>query len=116
MPTNESFYYFAAGVFIINHRAADLPDLLAVAREWLGNDNFCELVVRRVSERDCGIQFVYMSTDYGCTRIKKYQLDLVTRFGATFCSSDFCEYDSSGDCAKPFEGLVRLRASPVSHS
>lgn len=111
MSSSFASHYFAAGVFKVDFRAAGYPDLLAVAREWRRDPNFHELIVRSVSDKNFGIQFVYLSTDGRPKAIKQYRDQLRGRFGEGLYATDYCEYDSEGDGARPFDGIVELRAA-----
>lgn len=111
MSSSSLSHYFAAGVFKIDFRAAGYPDLLAIAREWRNDPNFHELVIRSVSDKNFGIQFVYISTDGRTKAIRQYRDQLRGRFGEGLYATDYCEYDSEGHGARPFDGIVELRAA-----
>lgn len=72
--------YVAAGVFKVDYKAAGYPDLLKLAQEWAQDPHFYELIVRKVSEDNFGIQFVYISNDPENSNIKKYKKDLLEKY------------------------------------
>jgi hypothetical protein len=96
--------YFAAGVFKVAHSAAGYPDLLAVAREWAKDPGFVELIVRKVSKDNWGIQFVYAS-EAKERPIESCREQLRARYGESVCAVDFCQ-NCGERCA---EGLVVLK-------
>jgi hypothetical protein len=103
--------YFAAGVFKVDHSAAGYPDLLAVAREWAKDPGFVELLVRKVSKDNWGIQFVYASKAKE-RPMKVCQEQLRAKYGESVCAVDFCHNCGEG-CG---EGLVVLKQAAALRS
>jgi hypothetical protein len=77
---NKHSYYVAAGVFKVDYKAAGYPDLHTIAKEWAKDANFHELIVRKVSEDNFGIQFVYISSNPDQENIKKYKQELLQKY------------------------------------
>lgn len=73
--------YVAAGVFKIDYMSAGFPELKKIAQEWAKDSNFYELIIRGVSEKNYGIQFVYISDNARDENIKKYKNELIEKFG-----------------------------------
>lgn len=49
----------AIGVIKFPYKKAGYPDILKIANEWCKDPNFYQVIVRKVSESDFGIQFIY---------------------------------------------------------
>ena len=59
--SNNSRYYYVAGVIKFRDRKAGYPDVKKIAQEWVDKDpNFKQVLVRLVSQSSWGIQFVYI--------------------------------------------------------
>ncbi|MBX7145581.1 MAG: hypothetical protein K1X79_14110 [Oligoflexia bacterium] len=100
--------YCAAGVFKLDYTVAGFPDLIKVAREWSKDPGFHELIVRKVSESNFGIQFVYIGQNRDRGFIAKYRNDLEKRFGAVY-AVDYNENTSEEPADRAYEGLVVLK-------
>jgi len=66
---SENRKLFAAGVFKVDKKSAGYKDLYDLAQERKNDENFHELIVRRVSEDNYGIQFVYIDNNIGEAKI-----------------------------------------------
>jgi len=99
--------FYAAGVFKIDARSAGYPDLLKIAQEWAKDENFYEIIVRGVSEKNFGIQFVYIANleEDSNHPIKKYKNELQEKFGDGFYAWD---YQHSND-EKSINDIVVLK-------
>lgn len=69
--------HFVCGVIKVDYKVAGYRDLMKVAQEWAQDENFYELIVRTVSERNFGIQFTYYAEGtqggwFGDTYIKPF--------------------------------------------
>lgn len=51
----------AIGVVKFSQEKAGLPDVRKIAQEWLKDTGFKQIIVRKVSKDDYGIQFIYIS-------------------------------------------------------
>ncbi len=60
--TNQNFTYSSIGVVKFSQEEAGLPDVRKIAQEWLIDPCFKQIIVRKVSKDDYGIQFIYIST------------------------------------------------------
>ncbi|MFN7160580.1 MAG: hypothetical protein ACK4NC_03145 [Candidatus Gracilibacteria bacterium] len=100
--STKPFYYFAVGVLKIDYRTAGYAEIRKVAQEWAQHKEFKQIIVRKVSQDNYGIQFVYMSYDPLCPRIKMFRESLKEKFGDGLYAHDYQE--SSGD-----EGTDRIR-------
>lgn len=105
MSDTKYKHYIAAGVFKVDYKAAGYPDLLKIAQEWAQDPNFYELVVRKVSENNFGIQFVYISKDPDKENIKNYKKALLEKYpkdeGGVY-AWDYNESVSESDTDKDF--------------
>jgi hypothetical protein len=87
-------YYFSAGVFKIDQLSGGYPDLKRIVDDWAKDENFYELIIRKVSEENYGIQFVYFTDqiDPNLPRpMKAYKKELERRFGKGFYAWDYNE-------------------------
>jgi hypothetical protein len=96
---NKTTYYMAAGVFKVDHFSAGFPDLQKIAKEWANDPGFYELIVRKVSEDNYGIQFLYYTVNpENKNPIKDYKKELQNKFGKGLYAWDFNEsIDYSND-------------------
>ena len=105
---SEDRGYFAAGVFKIDYTKAGFPDLMKVALEWSKDPGFHELVVRKVSESNFGIQFVYIGQNRERGFIAKFRNELVERFGGVY-AVDYNEMTSEEPADRAYDGLVVIK-------
>ena len=80
----KSVCFVASGVFKLDYKVAGYPDLKKVAPEWAKNPCFYGLIVRKVSESNFGIQFVYLSESPCKGKMKEYRNELENRFGKVY--------------------------------
>jgi hypothetical protein len=82
MSEENNFHYLATGVFKIDSMYAGFPDLEKIAQEWAKDECFYELIVRKVSESNYGIQFLYFTTDLENDNAisKRYKAELMEKF------------------------------------
>lgn len=110
MLKEEILYYFAAGVFKIDFRVAGFPDLLKVAQEWAKDLNFHELIIRGVSDKNFGIQFVYIAQNLNDRPVIYLKNDLIQRFGKGLYAIDYEESTSSDlDKSNPYDCIVVMK-------
>lgn len=91
------FYYFVIGVLKVDYRTAGYAELRKVAEEWALHKEFRQLLVRKVSQDNYGIQFIYMSYDPACLRIKFFRDALKEKFGDGLYAHDYQEGTDQGD-------------------
>jgi hypothetical protein len=60
LTKRKEAYTVDAGVFKLDYKVAGWPDLVKVGSAWAKDPNFHEIIVRNASERNLGIQFVYV--------------------------------------------------------
>ena len=101
--------YYAAGVFKLDYTVAGFPDLLKVAQEWSKDPGFHELVVRKVSESNFGIQFVYIGQDRDRGFIAQFRHELEKRFGSVY-AVDYNEISSENLADWDYEGIVIMKS------
>lgn len=85
MSASKSYRY-TAGVVKLDEMSAGYPDLISVANGWAQDPNFYEIIVRKVSETNVGIQFVHIvnlqkeqvDSDYF---FKQYVVPMQEKFG-----------------------------------
>lgn len=65
------YCFFASGVIKIDYRFAGYPDIRKFADEWAKEPNFRTIIIRYVSERNLGIQFLYLDTETDYPEAKK---------------------------------------------
>ncbi|WKZ31131.1 MAG: hypothetical protein QY318_04835 [Candidatus Dojkabacteria bacterium] len=56
---NRYSSHFVCGVIKFDYKVAGFRDLITVAQEWAKDENFYELIVRSVSDKNFGLQFTY---------------------------------------------------------
>lgn len=100
--SRKPFYYFAVGVLKVDYRTAGYAELRKVAQEWAQHKEFKQIIVRKVSQDNYGIQFVYFSYDPLCVRIRTFRDNLKEKFGEGLYAHDYQE--ASGD-----EGVDRIK-------
>lgn len=100
--------YFAAGVFKLDYKSAGFPDLMRVAKEWAQDPNFYEIIVRTVSDKNFGIQFVYIAKGVEGNPIKAYQDKLVQQFGKGHYAVDY-NYMNSSDSNDLYSGIIVMK-------
>lgn len=83
--SQENTYRYSAGVVKIDEMAAGYPDLIKVANQWASDENFYEIIVRKVSETNVGIQFVHIVNltmeEQKFDFFKEYVVPLQEQFG-----------------------------------
>lgn len=52
---------YSMGVIKFDYKVAGFPEVMKIAKEWSDIDGFYELMVRKVSKDNFGIQFIYVS-------------------------------------------------------
>lgn len=88
---SEMKKYYSAGVFKIDVYSAGYKELVTIAQEWAKDPNFLELIVRFVSPKNLGIQFVYLSDNGEVENMGKYYDELVEKFGKGLYAYDWDE-------------------------
>lgn len=58
---NQSTFGSAIGVIKISYKKAGYPDIKKIADQWAQNPDFYQIIIRKVSQDDFGIQFIYFS-------------------------------------------------------
>jgi hypothetical protein len=74
-------YFGAFGLIGVSRKDASQRDLVAFARKLAADKRFRELVVRYVSEKDCGIQFVYTGKNVDHAMVRELIGKVKRRFG-----------------------------------
>lgn len=100
---SEKKTLFAAWVFKVDKKSAWYKDLYDLALERKNDVHFHELIVRRVSEDNYGIQFVYIDNNAeGDTtmnspenKMSSYKQQLHDKFGKWFYAWDYYSTDDS---------------------
>lgn len=85
--SEEKFVYTAIGVFKVDYTIAGYAQLRELAEDWAKRDeNFYELTVRNVSERNYGIQFVYIAKNVArdFRIIRQYKAELEEKIGEIY--------------------------------
>lgn len=101
--------YCAAGVFKLDYTVAGFPDLLKVAQEWSKDPGFHELIVRKVSDSNFGIQFVYIGQDRESGFIAQFRRELEKRFGSVY-AVDYNESSSDYPADRAYQGIVVMKS------
>ncbi|MBP6909995.1 hypothetical protein KBC03_00100 [Patescibacteria group bacterium] len=104
---SETKKLFAAGVFKVDYKSAGYKDLYELAQERKKDENFYELIVRRVAEQNYGIQFVYIdhnlvsaekvTTDSYDNKMTAYKKQLHDKYGKGFYAWDYYATDEGYD-------------------
>lgn len=53
--------HFVSGVIKFDFKVAGFPDILKIAHEWAKDENFYEIQVRSISDKNFGLQFNYFA-------------------------------------------------------
>ena len=61
--TNENALVTIAGVIKFDHRKFGYPQIAELAKKWAKDNNFVTIIIRAVSQKNYGIQFVFQSKD-----------------------------------------------------
>ena len=100
--------YFSAGVFKLDINRANYEELKAEAEKWSLDKCFHVLIIRKVSEKNYGIQFVYISNDESSKGIKDYEEKLINKFG-NLESIDYCEHSTEESINDITDGIIAIR-------
>ena len=92
--------YCSAGVFKLDIEQVGFDELKKIAKEWSSDKCFHELIVRKVSDKDYGIQFVYISDDLSTDKIVEYEKKLNSKYKV---SVDYCNVYNT-------EGIIVMKA------
>lgn len=60
---SAKYCFFASGVIKLDYKVAGYPEIRKFADKWAKEPNFKTIIIRYVSERNLGIQFVYIDTE-----------------------------------------------------
>ncbi|MBI2357227.1 hypothetical protein HYV12_04220 [Candidatus Dojkabacteria bacterium] len=60
----------AIGVIKFSYKKSGYPDILKIAQDWSKDPNFYQVIVRRVSQDDFGIQFIFFSKELNDPKVK----------------------------------------------
>lgn len=107
-PKNPLRYYLSCGVIKFDYKAAGYPDVMKIAREWAQDENFHELIVRKVSEENFGIQFVYAAENSKTYVVEDLRKELVKRFGKGIYAWDI-EESTKDSFEDGFDSILVLR-------
>ncbi len=101
--------YFASGVWKLAIEKASFKDLKSMAQKWAQDPCFYELIIRKVSDKDFGIQFVYVAKGEDHKNISEYERELREEFGDVK-AVDLCERTSNDPSENIFDGIVKLQS------
>lgn len=62
--TTAETYCCAIGVIKFSQEKAGYPDVKKVANAWVNDKNFKQVILRKVSKDDYGIQFIFYVEDF----------------------------------------------------
>lgn len=109
--------HFVSGVLKFDFKVAGFPDLLKVAQDWAKDENFYELQVRSVSDKNFGLQFNYYAEG---TKIgwfgDNYIKPLLKKFPSY--AVDVAYEGRTGEHAKGevLEGVIVSKALPIKNN
>jgi hypothetical protein len=109
LARSDCRYYFAAGVLKLDYKVAGFRDLKRLAQEWAKDPGFHEIIVRHVSETNCGIQFVYFSDSAQKGNVRRLREEVEKKIGRVY-AVDCAEYTSNSPV---WEELVLLKSRPT---
>lgn len=95
--SNTYFYHFAVGILKIDYKTAGYAEIRKVAAEWAATKGFKQVIVRKVSKDNYGIQFIYLTFDSDAPRIRFFRDTLAEKFGAGLYAHDYQESTETGD-------------------
>ncbi len=100
-------HYSAIGVVKFSYKKAGYPDVEKIAKEWSKDPNFYQVIIRKVSKDDFGIQFIY----YNAELSKDNDTDVVMKTYINPIKDLIYAYDianSSGNTkAEVLEGILK---------
>jgi hypothetical protein len=70
-------YGSAIGVVKLSYKKAGYPDVKKIADSWAQDPDFFQVIVRKVSQDDFGIQFIYLSSEIEGI---KFNSDFMSKF------------------------------------
>ncbi len=115
MSHESNQVYYASGVFKVDYKSAWYKELRLLAQRWVEDKNFYFLEVRKVSNDNRGLQFVYYlpslegsSEKWEWPMRKKYNKELKDLYGEGFYAWDFYECDTP-----PQENVFVSKALPL---
>jgi hypothetical protein len=62
---DKNIYSTSIGVLKFSHKKAGYPDIKKIVDEWLKDPNFYQIIIRKVSKDDFGLQFIHFTKDKG---------------------------------------------------
>lgn len=101
--------YFASGVFTLDREDAGFDELKAIAQQWSDDPCFHELIVRKVSEQDFGIQFVYIAKAEHHKTFSDFERELERRFSRVK-GMDVHDRTTSDDSENIMDGVIVLKS------
>jgi hypothetical protein len=56
---SDTTYCTSIGVVKFSQKKAGYPDVIKIAKDWVNDPDFLQVIIRKVSKDDWGIQFIY---------------------------------------------------------
>ena len=113
--SNGTCSYGGFGLIGVSCRAAGYQDLLRFAEELAADASFRELLVRHVSQKEYGVQFVYVGTDVDREFMSRLHDRVKRRFGRNSLGEPYTiTVTTAGRPDRSYRSAARPRVLPVS--
>lgn len=93
------------GVVKFSHKKAGYPDISKIAIEWSKDPNFYQVIIRKVSRDDFGIQFIYYVADENGEGNSNFMETYVNPNKESIYAYDIAH--SSGSRKEVLEGILK---------
>lgn len=93
------------GVLKFSHKKAGYPDINKIAKEWVKNPNFYQVIIRKVSSDDFGIQFIYYDSNNESQKGDLFKKKYVDPYKDLIYAYDIAH--SSGSKEDALEGILK---------
>jgi hypothetical protein len=96
----------AIGVIKFSFKKTGYPEVLKIAKEWAKDPNFYQVIIRKVSQDDFGIQFVYFNREITDPKlVKDFREVYIEPLKESLYAYDVAY--SSGNEEKALDGIVK---------
>jgi len=102
-PNNHALFKepsVIAGVIKFPHKKHGYPQIMDIAQKWAKDPNFTFIMVRSVSPKDFGIQFVYKASEGDGPRLDMFMKKYVYPLKEVLYAWDVAESTDSEDIVK----------------
>lgn len=93
------------GVLKFSHKKAGYPDVAKIAKEWSEDKNFYQVIIRKVSQDDFGIQFIYYNPEYNDDKGNTFMNTYINPHKDLIYAYDIAH--STGGKVEALEGILK---------